>query len=832
MTAPATQDTPPAPALDTEKPAKATKQKAEPAAPKRGLGDALREFEPDLRWFLPAVASCQAYTLAAIPVWTGLPSWVLVAPGVASTAAGVWLARHFYKAVEYGHEQRRAAQAIAVGAGVLMTAWMVFAGGGNPLRPVALGALLLVALVCGAAFGALHTRAPSVKAEVKAKRTEVIAAGVERVAEVEQAKARDEWQEIAEQANPGCGITLVQKVPQEGGFYLDFADNPTKPIKWQGFCGMVGSMLSIASARMAPDGVTLSEGDLCPEQPEGMPAHLFRLHVYTSNKFAASLPYPMDVPVGTILDPRILGKYKDMSPLGVCLCGNHGVMCAGTGGGKTVFANCLIAGVLECGDAEVWLGATDKLTPLAYSWLLPWLLGRTREPVLKYVSGQSARSVTEMLAELYHEAKRRNGKLGRQSKHTPSRDEPAIVCVIEEASDLLMDHSDVVVTTFDGHRWNASQLLNALARAARSASISIFLLTQFGIMDALGGHGSLMRRNLTFRVCGRTYTYSDGRDILTAISAPDTTKLKDYTLLVQPALAEPRVIPAKAWLLDGAETIGPIAEKYTSRRTNWVPPLAGDAFRERWSATRLPELAAIAADEGLPWPGSVHTGSPVVDEIDQVALPAAEPDKESDSMSDEVKAKLAAANAKMDEAIEQARKYGPLGPLMGPIMDAVNAENAPGFVPAGLLAHIIGRVPDDGDWDTAGDKLAGELQGKPWYLSPTRQEGTLGWPRDLILGTIRAFLEGRPVPGEGAAEGMDMTAGETLGVLVRKLAGDNREFVTAVDAAAMVGMSAAALQRMLEGEPFKLPMQRPRTVTDGERPRGWFVSDLRRAAGV
>jgi hypothetical protein len=828
VTAPATQDAPPTQASET-KPAKAKKQKPV-EAPKRGLGDALREFEPDMRWFLPAVAACQAYTLAAVPVWTGLPSWVLIVPGAASAVVGVWLARHFYRVVDYGHEQRLAAQIIAVGTAVLMTGWMVFAGSGNPLRPAAMGTLLLLALVCGAAFGALHTRAPSVRAEVEAKRAEVIEAGTERVAEVEQVRARDEWQEIAEQASPKCGLTLVRKVQQEGGFYLDWADNPTKPIKWAGFCDMVGSLLSIASARMADAGVVLSEGDLVPEQPAGMPAHLFRLHVYTSNKFAESLPYPMDVPVGTITEPRVLGKYKDMSPLGVCLCGNHGVMCAGTGGGKTVFANCLIAGVLECGDAEVWVGATDKLTPLVYPWLLPWLLGRTDRPAVQYVSGQSARSVTEMLAELYRETKRRNSKLGRQSKHTPSKDEPAIVCYIEEASDLLMDHSDVVVTTFDGHRWNASQLLNALARAARSASISIFLLTQFGIMDALGGHGSLMRRNLTFRVCGRTYTHSDGRDILTAITgSTNTTKLRDNTLLVQPALEEPRVMPAKAWLLDGAETIGPVAEKYTSRRTSWVPPLAGDAFRERWSAARLPELAAIAADEGLPWPGSVHTGSPATSGIDQVALPAATVDEESETMSDDVKATLAAANAKMDAAIEQARKYGPLGPLMGEIMDKVNAENAPEFVPAGLLAHIIGRVPEDGDWDAAGDELAGELSRKPWYLSPTEREGTLGWPRDLILGTIRAFLEGRPVPGEGT---QSPAIGEPLGTLVERLAGDDREFVTAVDAAGLVGLSAAELQRQLEGEPFNLPVQRPRTVADGERPRGWFTADLRRAAGV
>lgn len=823
MTAPATQDAPPVPAASDVKP------KAPKAETKRPVGQVLREFEPDLRWFVPVVAALWAYTLAAIPVWTGLPSWLLIAPGVASSVGGVVLARHFYGVVEYGHRQREVAQALAVGGGAVMTAWMVYAGLANPLRPAALGILVVAVLVCGAAFAALHTRAPSVKAEVEKKRTEVTEANAERLTEVEQAKARDEWQEIAEQANPKCGIRFLAKTMQKGGFYVDFADNPTKPIKWQGFVDMVPSMLSIASSRMANQGITLQEGDLRPEQPGA--AHLFRLHVFTSNEFAGSLPYPMDRPVGTIKEPRVLGQYKDMTPLGVCLCGNHGVMCAGTGGGKTVFTNCLLAGVLECGDAEVWIGGTSKLSPLVYPFLLPWLLGRTDRPAIQYVAGEDPRSVTEMLAELYREAKRRNSKLGRKSKHDPSKDEPAIVCVIEEASDLLMNHDTVRVPTFDGHSWNASQILNAIAQVARAASISIFLLTQFGIMDALGSHGSLMRRNLTIRVVGRTYTYSDGRDILTGMSGGDTTKLRDFTLLVQPAMDEPRVMPAKAYHLDGAESIGPVAEKYTGRRTSWDPPQAGDAFRERWSAKRLPELVAIAADEGLAWPGSVHTGSPVVAINDQPALPAA-PAEESETMSDDVKDTLNQAGAKMDVAIEQARKYGPLGPLMGEIMDKVNAENAPEFIPAGVLAQGLGRVPDGGDRDVAGETLAGELEGKPWFLTPSRREGTLGWPRDLILGTIRAYLEGRPVPGEGTAGGESLSVGELLGVLVRGLAGDDREFVTAVEAAGLVGLSAAELQRQLEGEPFNLPMQRPRTVADGERPRGWFVADLRRAAGL
>jgi hypothetical protein len=201
-------------------------------------------------------------------------------------------------------------------------------------------------------------------------------------------------------------------------------------------------------------------------------------------------------------------------------------------------------------------------------------------------------------------------------------------------------------------------------------------------------------------------------------------------------------------------------------------------------------------------------------------------------MSDDVKATLEQASAKMDQAIAQAKKYGPLGPVMGEIFPMVNAENSPEFIPAGHLAFAIDRVPEDGDWDAAGTQLAGELKGKPWYLQATTKDGELGWPKGQILGTIRAYLEGNPVPGEPAGAGSPRRVPEPLGTLLERLEGDSRDFITTVEAAALVEMSAAELQRVLEAEPFTVPSQRPRTVADGERPRGWFVADLRRAAGV
>lgn len=819
MTAPATTDTPPKPRR---------KDAAKADVPRRTIAEVIRRYDPDHRWFVPVIAGLLAYSLAGAIAMTPLPSWVLVAPGIAATVAGVALARHHYRPAEYGHGQRTLASWLAVVAGAVMTAWMVYAGQVQPIRVTALGALLLIVLVFGIKFAVIKTRERGVKADVDRKQAERKEADETLKAEVNLKKVSHEWEEIFEQAKAGCGLVVVGETKTKGGFYLDILDNPSKPVRYDGFKDMIPSIASIAAARMADRGIELGEEDVSPEQRRA--ANMFRLHVFTSDAFRKPLAFPTDRPVGTITEPRTLGMYKDTDPVRVTLLGNHGVMVGGTGSGKSVFANNIIASVLECNDAELWIGGTDKLAPLVYPWLLPWFLGRTDKPAIRYVAGQDPQHVTEQLAELYRIAKLRNRKLGRLSVHHPTPDDPAYVYLLEEASDLLMYHQNVRVRTFDGHNWNASELLNVLAKCARSASASVFLLTQFGIMDALGDQGSLMRRNLTFRVVGKTNTYTDGRDILTAMSSVDCTKLRDNTLMVQPSLEAPRVMPAKAFHLENADMIGPIAEKYTARvpsMPRWLHDQMGEAYRKRWDADRLPELFDIVQAEGLTWPGSPSAEVSVSGQSE-----TATNYQESSTMSDEVKATLASANAKMDVAIEQAKKYGPLGPLMGEIFPRVNAENAPDFIPAGHLAYALDRVPEDGDWDAAGDILIGELRGKPWYLVPSQQGGELGWPKGQVLGTIRAFLEGTPVPGQGDTAGTAQgRAMEPLGTLVERLDGDDRDFVTTVEAGGLVGLSAAELQRQLEAEPFSLPSQRPRTP-EGERPRGWFVADLRRAAGV
>ncbi|WP_190822945.1 hypothetical protein [Saccharopolyspora pogona] len=62
-----------------------------------------------------------------------------------------------------------------------------------------------------------------------------------------------------------------------------------------------------------------------------------------------------------------------------------------------------------------------------------------------------------------------------------------------------------------------------------------------------------------------------------------------------------------------------------------------------------------------------------------------------------------------------------------------------------------------------------------------------------------------------------------------QLAGHDGDFAKDTVAAQWAGTSAAELRRTLDADPFNLPQQRPR-VSDGPRPRDWWIKDLREAA--
>jgi hypothetical protein len=700
-----------------------------------------RTFDPDRRWFHPVITALWAYALAGVPVWTRLSPWILLPAGLAGTLLGVLGVRRCYPLRTYGHDHRSNASWLTFCTGLALTAWLVYAAQIRPINPGALGWLVLGTVVFGGAHAVVRTQAPAHKDQLQQRRNRLL-----------QQRACDTWEDIL--AAAGCaGMQVLHRQPTKAGFTLTIQDNPTRPIKFEGLYAAVGNIASLAAAHLASQGVRLGADQVRAEETDR--ANVFFLHLSTSNVFSGSIPYPLDRPVGTIRHPIRPGLYEDGEDITLSLLGVHGVMVGATGSGKSVFTNNVIAEVTHCCDTLLWICASDKLLPLIYPWLQPWFAGTTDRPVIDWVAGEDPTRVLQQLATLYQLVKLRNKRLGPISKFEPTPADPAINCILEEASDLLIDNSTVTIRTFDGKEMNGSQLVNAITRAARSAGVSLLMLTQYGLMDALGTQGNMAKRNITLRMAGKTYTDYDGTATLVGMDRARTTKLRDHTLLIQPSSDQPRVIPAKAYELDGVDQIASVAARNTAtvpRLPAWLAAQLGAAYAGRWRPERLPELAELVQAQGLQWPSlsSVSTGAvnAVSDElIHHAAVDLAGGENLTQPATQEEITRMAAdAEQKMDQAIETFRKYGSLGKTMTEVLDAIRAQNTPAFIPAGQLAFVTGRVDRDGDWDTAGQDLITELRANPWRLEPIERDGTPGWDRTTLIDRIRSYLTGVTPP--------------------------------------------------------------------------------------
>lgn len=786
------------------------------------IGRVVRSFNPDTRWFHPMLATLWLYVIAGVHQWTHLSPWVMLPVGVATTVAAVGTVKRAFPFVDYGERQERTVTRLAMGAGLAATGWLVYAGHQPRVAPLAVSTQAFGVLICGSiAVGAFYwmatTNAPARKAALTDARTEAKEAHEQALTVAQQEQTAAEHKPLMDRAKlPGMRVTA--KRDTAAGYMLVIEDSADNPYRFEGLHAQCGTIASLLSRELAPQGIKLAAHQVRAEETDS--AHVFHLHVSTKNVFTGNLDYPVDTPVGSIRNPLAPGLYEDGTPVHLTLAGKNGVMVATTGGGKSVFAHNLIGGVTRTNNARLWIGGTLKLAPLVIPWLAPWLLGHTDRPVIHRIAGQDPRQVTQMLADFYEVVCRHNDTLGDTDQRISTPEDPAVMCFIDEASHLLKNFSHIKVKTHEGQDWNATQIINATAAVDRSAEDGMFFFTQFGLMDAFGTAGSDIKRNLTVRVAGRTETAYDGTATLVRMNHVDTTRLNDNTLLVQPSVEHPRAIPAKAFFLKGGQMIAPIAARNTGNQGDlpeYVTSQLGDDYTNRWAAHMLPELvkAAYAAYK-VSWP---ETSTPSLPAVERGTVDATTGKDEEAGMSTNDLMEHGAAQ--MERAREQIRQHGALGPTMSAVFGKINAVNAPEFVSVSLLASVIG-------WDRASGALVEELSGEPWGLVPVTRDGESGWFKINILGSIRHYLTGEDTPRG------DVPADTTTLLTAMKEAlpmPASREWVTTEDIYAAIAdrMSwgnTVDAGRKLSTALSPLGVQATRPSIDGQKRMAYSVPEL------
>lgn len=663
--------------------------KPKPRTPSR-----LSTWTPDRRWAHPLEAAMWCYVAALVGSYDpfAIPGWVMAFPGVVAAVLGVARARRAWPVDEFGGDIGPSMAWLAAVAGIVAGAWLVFACYTSPLSAV--GWLAICTAWFGGWYALLRTSAPKAAAAI-----------VQAQKDAELAAATATWREILKAT--GLPLKIAETRPTRAGYVIGVepADD-SHPVSFDTLRGKLPDLTVKAAAILARSGAAVRAGDIRIE--ETSVAHVHLIHVCTKHVLTQTIPYePIPEPT-TIADPIDPALYEDGRLVelvfGGDLGGTNGKIVGATGSGKTVLANCIIGRVGECVDALVGVIASDKLVPLTYPWVRPWLDGRAAAPGIDFVAGQDPRRVLEMLAAVYRIVRERNDRLANAPTHVATPTAPAIVLLIEESGDMAPRRDTIV--THDGQRADFSKLLHMICKADRSAQVSLLMMNQSDLYGALGDYGPEIARNTPLRVCLKTLAPQDGMSVLPGLSASytDTSKLRNHSMLVQPSIEDPRVMPAKSYRLDRAD-VHPVSIRNSGWRPALEPDIAallGDLWSGRWDADRLPELAAAAARDGLEWPvGRPDTPEDPIDvELRKLLEAHAPTDTLAEGQAVEGGEFPDAAKG-VAELNEVAGRIGtPLTlpePLAAVVAILAEPQAPKDFISTRQLAILLGRVGGDAD---------------------------------------------------------------------------------------------------------------------------------------
>jgi len=580
MTIPA--DTTPAPEQPTAK--KTSKDEPRPLSLREWVGS----WDLDHRYLHPYVGAAWVYSASYAPELAGVSPWWMLPAGLSVTALSRWAARRKVDVDTYGAKHQQQAGRLAVLAGSAATVWATWASLTSPMDGEVMGALGLTTLLIGGTYAAWRTRSKR-KAEI-VYRAKVAAAEQALFTTWNRILARAGLKGVAVAAKHDnrAGYTLVvQTVPgSTAGGRIDFAQ-----VK-----GSVSNIAAVASQILADTGAVIGPRGVRAEETPA--AHRWLLHVTTQDVLAQVSKYTPRYDIASIADPIDLGQYETGEALELLLHGVHGKFVGATRSGKSVLLNNVIARLLECDDAVVWVGGTVKLMPLVYPWLEPWITRQTTRPAIDWVAGERQQEVLEMLADALRVISDRCQLLGSESKLNPSHRLPALVIILDEASEALK--SPDRIKCHDGVMRCASEIANLIGQTGAAVNVTELLASQYGIFQAFGTEGNEMHRHLTLRVALKTLSSYDGRDTLVGMDFVDTTKLTNKTMIVQPSIEEPRAVPAKAAYLEGSKAITPLVRRCTGHIA-YLDPFSTRNLRfypSRWTPQRQEALVNTARNNG------------------------------------------------------------------------------------------------------------------------------------------------------------------------------------------------------------------------------------------
>jgi hypothetical protein len=739
------------------------------APTRRSIGQVLQDWDPDRHWHVPLILIFLVYAIGWAPALGGLPFWTMLLAGIAVTMLGVVAARSIYPEHIFGPHQHSGVRALIGSAGLSATAWWVACSqvilpwwewpdtvthtllweGWTPVTAPALWSLALGGLIHGVWFAILDARAP-VAQEQTLQET------AHRMENYAERQLQTDWIEIMEMSG-FPEIVVMHHEETDAGYAVGIAPgNPRKTFTYGALNKAAESIAVNASMVLSRDGGFLPADAIRVEETGA--AHVSIIHVKTKALLVGDIEYEPTMPTPRATDPKDFGKYETGGKVKLSLHDTHGAVVGATGSGKSVYTNVLIGRATESPDMDTWLLATDKLVPMAYPWIKPWLQGLTDRPIFGVVAGQDPQQVLQALAWAYLEMRRRNARLSNKPSHVCTPAEPAIKIVIEETADV-MQRTDTIILP-DGREVTASKLVQMIAQAGRSACVTIEFVTQSALYDALGNKGNQTNRNVTRRVALRTMTKYDGQATLVGLNNVDTTQLRDHTMLVQDSIEVPLAVNAKSHYLEG-ELVEDVVLHNTPNRPGaayeaGMAKHLGRTYTERWDARNHPELVTAARMDGLDWPVRSGDARPATTNVSNTRTPMDVDDEfaritgpletELKQMNDAPSTTTTDGLPDVDEDLTelnklQARTQTPAYRMLNQIMSLLSDPAAPkDFVSTRQLAVVMARIGSDAtdeEKDAAAVALGQEISGLIPGLKTKRSRRGGGIRRGYEIARLR-----------------------------------------------------------------------------------------------
>lgn len=358
------------------------------------------------------------------------------------------------------------------------------------------------------------------------------------------------------------------------------------------FSQLAATALQIAVSKRLPEDAVYFE------KAKGGSAADFVLHVRTRNGPRTDIMLPAENRPQTINRPIALGELDSKRKFELLYREVAVIIIGVRGSGKSNLENVFIAQLARCIDAVIFC-IDLKGGRMARPWMMPWVQGFARRPVIDWLATTREEAnvmLDAMLAGIQNRSRRGEGG----EKITPSADLPAIILVLDESA-VMTGHG-----IRDGglSNYTMAQKLAQVVELGRSEAMDALVAALRGNVDIMGS--SAVKAQSEVRIGLRVTQASDGSMIF-----PD-----DFAAASALARLRDRG--------DGIAKVGPdlsppihfyrITEQLISNIALWAgdyrpePEAAligamGDAYTERWTRQHGQDLLKIWRESaGIPEP--------------------------------------------------------------------------------------------------------------------------------------------------------------------------------------------------------------------------------------